>query len=69
MVFKGIVEFKDKVKVVRQELLLSQQEFAKALGVGFTTVNRWENGLREPNYKGQRLFRELCQKHDIKSEY
>ena len=62
------MEFKEKVKVARQKLLLSQQEFAKELGIGFTTLNRWENGLRQPNYRGQRAFRELCEKHGIKFE-
>ena len=59
------MEFKDKIKIARQTLLLSQQDFAKVLGVGYTTLNRWENGLRQPNYRGQRAFKELCEKHGI----
>jgi DNA-binding transcriptional regulator YiaG len=62
------MEFKDKVKFVRQKLILSQQEFAKVLGIGFSTLNRWENGLQEPHYRGQRSFKELCEKHGIKFE-
>ena len=38
------MEFKDKVRAVRQKLLMSQEEFAKALGVAFSTINLWENG-------------------------
>ena len=40
------MEYKDKVKFVRQKLMLSQADFAKKLGVAFSTVNEWENGVR-----------------------
>ena len=30
------------IKIVRSKSLLSQETFAKTLGVSFTTVNRWE---------------------------
>jgi len=32
------------VKEVRRQLALSQEDLARALGVSFATVNRWENG-------------------------
>ena len=62
------MEFKDKVIMVRKKLIMNQTDFAKLLGVGYTTLNRWENGAREPNYIGQRKFKELCEKHNIKFE-
>ena len=62
------MEFKDKVKALRQKMLMSQEEFAKLLGVAFSTLNLWENGKTTPNYKGQRVVRELCEKHGIKFE-
>jgi transcriptional regulator with XRE-family HTH domain len=37
------MEFKDKIKSTRQKLLMSQQKFAKELGIVFSTVNLWEN--------------------------
>jgi len=37
-----------KIKSLRMNLGLSQQEFAAALGVSFATVNRWENGKAKP---------------------
>ena len=43
------MEFKDKVYQARMQLGLTQTEFAKALGFGFATVNRWENGVTKPN--------------------
>ena len=41
----------DTLKNIRQQCLLSQKDFADALGVSFSTVNRWENGKTIPNYK------------------
>lgn len=32
------------VKKLRETLLLTQEEFAKEIGVSFASVNRWENG-------------------------
>ena len=50
------MEFKDKVKITREKLVLSQTEFAKEPGVAFASVNRWENGVRIPTYALQRRF-------------
>lgn len=60
-----IVEYKDKVKFVRQKLMLSQADFAKKLGVAFSTVNGWENGIRHPNYIMQRKFAAFCEENNI----
>ncbi|EDP73581.1 helix-turn-helix domain-containing protein [Hydrogenivirga sp. 128-5-R1-1] len=42
-----------EIRELRKKLGLTQEEFAQLLGVGFTTVNRWENGKSEP--RGQAL--------------
>lgn len=47
---------------------LSQEEFAKKLGVSFATVNRWEKGHHEPTYKARRQIAALCEKHKVKME-
>ena len=54
------MEFKDKVKIAREKLVLSQTEFAKEPGVAFASVNRWENGVRIPTYALQRRFYDYC---------
>lgn len=54
------MEFKDKVKYARKKLYLSQEMMAKELGVAFATVNRWESGRCEPNYRSQRAFADFC---------
>lgn len=57
--------FGEKTKQVREKLFMSQEDFAKELGVAFVTVSRWENGHCEPNYKAQKKFHELCEKNGI----
>ena len=52
--------FGEKVKQVREELKLSQEEMAKALGVSFATINRWENGHTHPTYEALQRFEKFC---------
>lgn len=52
--------FSVQVKSVRQQLKLSQEELAQALGVSFATVNRWENGKTAPSKLAQRQFEQFC---------
>lgn len=40
---------KEEVKELRLKLGLSQQAFAVRVGVGVTTVSRWENGKSIPS--------------------
>lgn len=37
-----------EIKELREKLGATQSEFAKALGVSFSTVSRWESGQAEP---------------------
>lgn len=59
------MEFKDKVKFAREKLHLSQMELAKACGVAFNTLNRWENGIRKPTYVAMRKFYSFCESKGI----
>ena len=54
-----------EIKTLRQECLLSQEAFAKELGVSFATVNRWETGKTQPTYKALRTIREYCVKNNV----
>jgi DNA-binding transcriptional regulator YiaG len=60
--------FIEQIKHVREKLFLSQEAFAKELGVSFATVNRWETGRCKPNYKAKKLFHEFCEAKGIKFE-
>lgn len=57
--------FSEKIKNLRQERLLSQEAFAKELGVSFATVNRWETGKTQPTYKALRTIKEYCEKNRL----
>ena len=57
--------FGEKVKNVRLQLFLSQEKFAKQLGVSFATVNRWESGRCHPNYRAQKAFSDFCKQNGI----
>lgn len=52
--------FGERVKQVRSELKLSQEDMAKELGVSFATINRWENGHTHPTYEALQRFEKLC---------
>ena len=55
----------EKIKFARKKQFLSQESMAKELGVSFSTLNRWENGVYEPNYAAQKAFHDFCVKHNI----
>ena len=55
-----------KIKAIRLKMFLSQEKFAKEIGVSFATINRWERGLNEPNYEGKKAIHEFCKKNNIK---
>lgn len=58
-------DYRELTKELRDKLILTQQEFAKLLGVSFASVNRWENGKFEPSIKVKRKIVELCKENNI----
>ena len=48
------------IKEIRIKSLLSQADFAKEIGVSFSTVNRWENGKAVPNFKALKKIKDFC---------
>lgn len=57
--------FSEAVKKIRKERFLSQEDFAKDIGVAFSTVNRWENGKNAPSYKTMKLLNDYCKQYSI----
>ena len=57
--------FEDGIKKIRRKAFLTQEEFAKQIGVSFTTVNRWETGKAKPNLKAMKRIDEYCKQHQI----
>jgi DNA-binding transcriptional regulator YiaG len=52
--------FSERVKKVRSQLNLSQEDLAHAIGVSFATVNRWENGKTLPSKLALKQFNSFC---------
>lgn len=42
------MNFSEGIKYIRKVAYLSQESFAKEIGVSFSTVNRWERGKSKP---------------------
>ena len=59
------MSFSNDIKNIRKKALLSEETFAQALGVSFTTVNRWETGKCKPSYKGMKIIDDFCKVHNI----
>ena len=62
------MELSEVIKKVRLELNLSQEGLARELHVGFTAVNRWENGHTKPNQIARHALIELCKSKNITPE-
>lgn len=58
----------DTIKLIRQKSLLNQEEFAKELHVGLTTVNRWEVGKSIPNISAMKKIKAYCEKNNLPYE-
>ena len=59
------MEFSQLVRIVRNQLDLSQEQLARNLNISFSTVNRWENGKTVPIPMAKEAFLQFCQKHNI----
>lgn len=59
------MNFCENLKGIRKSMHLSQASFAKALGVSFSTVNRWENGKSRPSYDAIEKISLFCKKHSL----
>ena len=59
------MSFPEEIKRIRQRSFLTQQDFAKRLGVAFSTVNRWESGRAKPNLKAMKSINTFCLESNI----
>lgn len=62
------MDYQKLIKDLREKLILSQEDFAKLLGVSFSTVNRCETAKHDPTIKVKRKIIELCKQNDIDIE-
>ena len=54
-----------EVKEIRLKALLTQNEFANALGLHVETVRAWEQGKHIPSLKAKRKLKEFCKGQGI----
>ncbi len=59
------MDFPKEIRRIRQRSFLTQQEFAKVIGVAFSTVNRWEAGRSKPNLKAMKSINTFCVDNNI----
>lgn len=60
------MDFSGKVRKVREELLLSQEELAKKIGVSRITITRWESQGGTPKFLTLKKFETFCKNNGIK---
>jgi putative transcriptional regulator len=56
---------KNEIKHIRQDLDMTQVEFAQTLNVSVQTVRSWEQGGRKPENASNRLLQIIKQKPDV----
>ena len=44
---------------------MTQKDFAKVIGVAFSTVNRWEGNKSKPNLLAMKNIKEFCCRNKI----
>jgi len=54
---------RDKLKLIRRALNLTQEQFAEAFCLPYTTVRNWEQPGNEPNEAGQLLIDMIVEDH------
>lgn len=57
--------FSEDIKRIKRKAFMTQDEFAKEIGVSCITITRWENGKAKLNLKAMRLIDEYCKKNSI----
>ena len=60
--------YAQKIKKLREVLLITQQELASLLSVSIVTVNRWENSKYEPTMRVKRRLSQLFKESKIAEE-
>jgi putative transcriptional regulator len=52
----------NRIRELRLNLNMTQENFAHEIGVTFATVNRWENGRTQPNKVAQKVLKQMERK-------
>lgn len=55
----------DTLKLTRQRVFLTQEDFAAAIHVSVATINRWENGHSKPNISAMKSIKAFCENNNL----
>ena len=59
------MELSEVIKLIRNELGITQEELAQAVNVSFSTVNRWENKKTMPNPMARVVLLDFFEKRKV----
>lgn len=59
------MSFAEDIKRIRRKAFMTQEDFAKVLGVSCVTVSRWETGKAKPNLKAMKAIDDYCKHNRI----
>ena len=55
----------ETIKLTRQKLFMSQEDFAAKVHVSVATINRWENGRSKPNLTAMKNIKAFCEENNL----
>ena len=55
----------ETIKLTRQKLFMSQEDFASKIHVSVATINRWENGRSKPNLIAMKSIKTFCEENNL----
>lgn len=55
----------ETIKLTRQKLFMSQEDFATHIHVSVATINRWENGRSKPNLTAMKSIKSFCEENNL----
>ena len=53
------------IKEIRLKAFMTQDDFAKQIGVSISAVRTWEQGVSNPSLKAQKKIVDFCKKNGI----
>ncbi len=62
------MQLAEAIKITRQKAFLSQEEFAMAISVSVSTINRWETGKTKPNLAALKSLKQFCEDYKLPYE-
>lgn len=57
--------YSEKLKILREKLLLTQEELAIALGFTAVTICRWETGKCEPTMRAKKVIKKFIENNNL----